>query len=194
MIGVNGWCSANQRMPAGIESVGTNPLPRNGSRSSGIGRLLAVSTLLVTRPSATASQVSANVSSVSRPTAREPLDHAGGRAEAERQRDREDDRHRDQRLDQAADDVAGKHRDAGDRHRPEARDDALGHVHRDRDRHGLGRARHREHEDPGRDVVEVLVAAAGHAGQAGAERVAEHEHEQQQEDERDADGGAGPTG
>ena len=49
--------------------MGTNPLPRNGSRSSGIGRLLAASTLLVTRPSATDSQISANVSSASRPIA-----------------------------------------------------------------------------------------------------------------------------
>ena len=61
MTGVNGWYSANQRRPAGIESVGTNPLPRNGSRSNGMGRLLAVSTLLLTMPSATDSHVSANV-------------------------------------------------------------------------------------------------------------------------------------
>ena len=76
MIGVNGWYSANQRSPAGIESVGTNPLPRNGSSSSGIGRLLAASTLLATRPSATDSQVSANVSSDSRPVA---PSHSSGR-------------------------------------------------------------------------------------------------------------------
>jgi hypothetical protein len=46
-------------MPAGIEPVGTNPLPRKGRSTNGIGRLLAVSTLLDTMPSATVSQVSA---------------------------------------------------------------------------------------------------------------------------------------
>ena len=50
MIGVKGWFSANQRIAAGIESVGTNPLPRNGRRIRGIGRLLAVSTLLRDQP------------------------------------------------------------------------------------------------------------------------------------------------
>ena len=45
MIGVNGWCSANHASPAGIESVGTKPLERNGSRIRGIGALLAASTL-----------------------------------------------------------------------------------------------------------------------------------------------------
>ena len=87
MIGVNGWYSANQRIPAGIESVGTNPLPRNGSSSSGIGMLLAASTLLVTRPSATASQISANVEQRQQADRAEPVEHAGGRAEAEQQRD-----------------------------------------------------------------------------------------------------------
>ena len=61
MMGVKGWYSANQRTPAGIESVGTNPLPKNVSRIRGMGRLLALSTLLVTMPSATDSQVRANV-------------------------------------------------------------------------------------------------------------------------------------
>ena len=55
----------------------------------------------------------------------------------------------------------------------------------------LGGARDGEHEDAGRDVVEVLLAPARHAGQPGAERVAEHEHEEQQEDQRDADGDGG---
>ena len=31
MIGVKGWFSANHRSAAGIDSVGTKPLPRNGS-------------------------------------------------------------------------------------------------------------------------------------------------------------------
>src|SRR4029077_11504644 len=61
VTGVKGWYSANQRTPAGIESVGTKPLPRNGSSSRNIGRLLAVSTLLLTRPRATDSQTSAKL-------------------------------------------------------------------------------------------------------------------------------------
>ena len=50
MIGVNGWCSANQASGPGIDSVGTNPLLRNGRRIRNIGRLLAVSTLFETMP------------------------------------------------------------------------------------------------------------------------------------------------
>src|SRR5690242_15010736 len=69
MIGVNGWYSANWRSPAGIDAVGTNPLPRNGRNSSGIGALLADSTLLLDSPSATDSQVMANVTSRSSPAA-----------------------------------------------------------------------------------------------------------------------------
>jgi hypothetical protein len=30
ITGVNGWCSANSRSPAGIDPVGTKPLPMNG--------------------------------------------------------------------------------------------------------------------------------------------------------------------
>src|ERR1700754_3261381 len=41
MIGVKGWYSANQRRAVGMESVGTKPLPRKGSRTRGIGALLA---------------------------------------------------------------------------------------------------------------------------------------------------------
>src|SRR5262245_26242458 len=67
ITGVNGWYSANQRSQAGMESVGTNPLPRNGSRVRNIGVLLAVSTLFAARPMATVSQVSAMVSSNSTP-------------------------------------------------------------------------------------------------------------------------------
>src|SRR5262249_50609009 len=69
MNGVNGWYSAKARNPAGIESVGTNPLPRNGRNTSGMGRLLADSTFLAARPSATASQVKANVIIARMPTA-----------------------------------------------------------------------------------------------------------------------------
>ena len=99
MIGVNGWYSANQRSPAGIESVGTNPLPRNGSRISGIGRLLAVSTLLLTRPSATDSQTSANVTTSRNAGRGQPPDRPGGGPEADQQGDADHDRQADHRLD-----------------------------------------------------------------------------------------------
>jgi hypothetical protein len=39
-----------------MESVGTNPLPRKGSRTSGIGRLLAVSTVATPDGGAAAGQ------------------------------------------------------------------------------------------------------------------------------------------
>src|SRR6476646_5062445 len=39
--GVNGWYSANQRIPAGSELTGTNPLPRNGRRMRNIRQQLA---------------------------------------------------------------------------------------------------------------------------------------------------------
>jgi hypothetical protein len=58
---VKGSYSENRRIPVGTESVGTNPLPRKGSGISGMGRLLAASTLLVTIPSATASQITESV-------------------------------------------------------------------------------------------------------------------------------------
>src|SRR5690349_6345102 len=69
VTGVKGWYSANQRTPAGIEPVGTKPLPRNGSSTRNIGRLLAVSTLLLTRPRATDSQMSAKLIIAMTPTA-----------------------------------------------------------------------------------------------------------------------------
>ena len=61
MMGVKGWYSANQRSAAGIVSVGTNPLLRNGRMSNGMGMLLAVSTLFARRPRATHSHVIAKV-------------------------------------------------------------------------------------------------------------------------------------
>jgi hypothetical protein len=61
ITGVNGWYSANQLSPVGMESVGTNPLPRKGRKVRGMGRLLAASTVLAARPMATHSQVRARV-------------------------------------------------------------------------------------------------------------------------------------
>src|SRR5450631_2155377 len=62
MIDVKGWYWANQRTPVGIVARGTNALLRNGRRNKGITTLLAASAVLVTRPRATANQVSARVS------------------------------------------------------------------------------------------------------------------------------------
>src|SRR5450631_2901030 len=61
MTGVKGWYRGNQASQLGIDSVGTNPLPRNGRMTRNMGRLLAVSTLLLTSPNATDSQVRASV-------------------------------------------------------------------------------------------------------------------------------------
>ena len=88
IIGVNGWYSANHRTAVGIDSVGTKPLPRNGSRISGIGRLLAPSTVLDARPRATDSQVIANVITSENAGGGEPLERdrrwAGSRRAARR--------------------------------------------------------------------------------------------------------------
>jgi hypothetical protein len=52
-----------------MESVGTKPLPRKGSRIRGIGALLAASGAEDFRPRATDSQVMATTNRVSRPAA-----------------------------------------------------------------------------------------------------------------------------
>jgi hypothetical protein len=80
MIGVKGWMSATKRRGSGIEAVGTKPLPKNGRSISGIGRLLAASTLLLTRPSATETQVRASaVSKDQKLVFRVAGDHPGPR-------------------------------------------------------------------------------------------------------------------
>src|SRR6266542_7117546 len=134
ITGVNGWFSANQRSPTGIESGGTKPLPRNGRRISGMGRLLALSTLLPTRPSATDSQEIARVTIRSTPAAAIHSMRPASGAEADRHGDADDDRQAKHRLDRAAEHMPGQHRGTSDPHRAETGDDALGHVHRDRDR------------------------------------------------------------
>ena len=195
MIGVNGWCSANQRRPAGIESVGTKPLPRNGRSIRNIGRLLAVSTVLATRPRPTESHVSASVRKTTRPAAASQSSAEACRAEADRDRNGEHEQHGEQRLDHVGDHVAGEHRAAPDGHRLEAGDDALGHVDGDADRGQLSAAHDGEEQDAGREVVGVGTAvAAADAGQPGAERPAEDVDEQQQEDERDPGDEQGQAG
>src|SRR5215469_4682109 len=69
ITGVNGWYSANQRIAVGIECVETKALPRNGRTMSGVGALLADSTVLAARPRATASQTRARVNRTRMPAA-----------------------------------------------------------------------------------------------------------------------------
>src|SRR6516164_10919051 len=64
ITGVNGWYSANQRIAAGIEDVSTKPLPRNARMISGVGALLADSTVLAARSRATDSQVRAKANRI----------------------------------------------------------------------------------------------------------------------------------
>ena len=120
----------------------------------------------------------------------EPLDRPRRRAEADQQADAEHQRDRDDRLDGVAEHVPGEHRGPRDRHRAEPGGDALGHVHRDRDRDAADGAGDGDQQDAGHDVREVRLPPAGRvdAGQAGAERAAEHEHRQQQDDDRPQDG------
>src|SRR5215469_4743220 len=69
ITGVNGWYSANQRIAAGIELVSTKPLPRNARMMSGVGALLADSTVLAASPRATDSQVRAKANRIRMPAA-----------------------------------------------------------------------------------------------------------------------------
>src|SRR6516225_10905730 len=64
ITGVNGWYSANQRIAVGIDGVSTKPLPRKARMVSGVGALLADSTVLAARPRATDSQVSAKANRI----------------------------------------------------------------------------------------------------------------------------------
>ena len=95
-----------------------------------------------TRPSATDSQVSAKVISARTPTAASHSTGVGGGPEPDEQRDADDDGQAQHGLDHAADDVSGQHRGAGDGHGAEPGDDALGHVHGDRDRRPGGPGGH----------------------------------------------------
>src|SRR2546421_11872739 len=63
VTGLTGSYRANHRRPAGIDAVGTKPLLRNGSSIRNIGRLLAGSTLSLTRAGATEKQASAELAS-----------------------------------------------------------------------------------------------------------------------------------
>ena len=71
--------------------MGTNPLPRNGRRISGIGRLLAVSTLSAYQAEGDDSQVSAKVIMAEDADGGEPLDRVGGGPEPDQERDDDDD-------------------------------------------------------------------------------------------------------
>ena len=118
---------------------------------------------------------------------RDPIDRSGRRAEPDHDGDHHHDGDGKPRLDDAAQDVAGEDRDTGDVHRPEPGDDALVHVHGDRDGRALGGADHGHEQDPWDHVRDVRGATTGHLAEAGAERAAEHVHEQQQQHDRKAD-------
>ena len=184
MIGVKGWFWANQLTPSGIVFVGTKALLRKGRRTRKIGRLLAVSTSRGHMPRATENQEMARAERARTPDRRDPLGRTRRRPEADHQGHDHHDGERQEGLDHAADDVAGEDRRPTDGHRPESVDDALGHVHRDRERCALGGAGHGDQQDARQDVGGVFGSSAGHAAQARPERSAENEHEQQQEDRR----------
>ena len=185
MIGVKGWFSANQATGPGIESVGTKPLLKNGSRISGIGRLLADSTVFAHSPMPTDSQVKAKVTRASSARApshsigpvlrRNPVSTATARTASSCARIR------------SMLPITWPARTAprGNRHRPEAGDDPGGHVHGDRDRGGLRPAHDRQQQDPRCDVRDVGIAPTLGPGQTVAQRGAEDVHEDQVEDHRD---------
>ena len=184
---VKGWYSANWRSPAGIVAVGTNPLPRKGSRIRIIGVLLAVSTLLATSPSATASQISREGEQGQDPDRGEPVEWPGAGVEPEAERDADEDADGGQGLDQAAEDVSGEDRAAGDGHRAEAIDDAVGHVHRYGERGAVGGRGDGDEQEAGDDVDEVGVPSRACAAETGAELAAEDIDEERQQHERHSD-------
>ncbi len=104
MIGVNGWCSANQASGPGSVSIGTNAELRNVSSVRIIGVLLAVSTLPADQPQRdTHSQLIANAVSASSPIAASHSTGPVGGPEPDHDGHNGDDREREHRLDHAAD-------------------------------------------------------------------------------------------
>jgi hypothetical protein len=97
-------------MPAGIESVGTNPLPRNGRSIKGIGRLLAVSTLLDTMAERDRKPGKSERDHRENADRRDPLDRTGGGPESDEQCDTNDQCQAEHRLCHAANDVSGQDR------------------------------------------------------------------------------------
>src|SRR5262249_59228974 len=67
--GGNVGYAATQTIAVGIDCVSTNPLPRKGRMISGVGALLAASTVLAARPRATDSQVRAKANRIRMPAA-----------------------------------------------------------------------------------------------------------------------------
>ena len=124
MIGVNGWCSANQASGPGIESVGTNAAAQERQEQRNIGRLLAVSTLFVDHPERHRQPGDGERRQREQADRREPgrqVRSSGGSRSSTATTTH--DRHREHGLDDAAEDVAGEDDGAGDGHRPEAGDD-----------------------------------------------------------------------
>jgi len=72
-------------------------------------------------------------------------------------------------------DVPGEHRRAADVHRPQAIDDAAGHVLTDGHRGQPGVVGRAQHQDAGHHVGDIAPTGLDRA----AEQLHEHEHEQQ---------------
>ena len=101
MTGVNGWYSANRAAPAGIDSVGTKPLPKNG-RSTAASGCCWRSRRSGESPIATESQTRAKVAIASTPSAAiHSSDVAVGRNPTSSATP-SDDREADHRLEEAA--------------------------------------------------------------------------------------------
>ena len=189
MIGVNGWYSANQRSPAGIESVGTKALLRNGSMISEHRQCCWPSRRSwLTRPER--DRQPGEGEGDQREQRRPPRATRAGRPSGRKPRAGDGD------DDDDAGDRSGcrlpstwpvEHGGAGDRHRAEAGDDALGHVGGDRDRGARARRRRRSSAGcPARGSRGSRRGRRRRAAEAGAERAAEDVDEQQQEHDRHA--------
>src|SRR5579875_1368385 len=158
MTGEKGWYSANQRIPAGIESGQTNALLVNASNWNIRARLFAPAGVLPTRPNATPIQVTPRISS-DEAERREPGDRLPSRPEAYEQGNEGNQDDADHRSDQATDNLPDQHRGAGDRHGAEARNDALAYVHAEIERSRCAPATYSHDNNPRRDIVDVGTRA-----------------------------------
>ena len=188
VTGVNGWYSANWRSPSGIVLVGTNPLlskRQQGEEQRGVASSLNAFGGQAKRGGETHEREREQEQHTGRG---QPGERAGRRAVSDREGDAEHDGEADDRLDQAADHMTGQHGAAGDRHGAKPVDDALGHIHGDRQRGAQCGRGHGHDQDAGHDIGEVGGAVAmWMRAEAGAELAAEDVDEQQQEHDRHPD-------
>ena len=114
MIGVNGWFSANQLRPSGIESVGTKPLLEERQEDQEHRQVArGLDALRGPCPGRRTATMMASAASASRPAA---ASHSAGPVVGRKPMSTattDDDRERQHRLDHAADDVAGQDRRRG---------------------------------------------------------------------------------